>query len=126
MCFGAAMEKAGVLERWCECWWFLRTVGGLIATTVATCLGVNTLAADQYIAIVLPGGCSKTPTATRSASKEPLAHTRRRRDHHLAADPWNTCGAYMAATLGVPTLAYLPFCFFNLINPVHGHRSMAI
>ena len=31
--------------------------------------------------------------------------------------PWNTCGAYMAATLGVPTLVYLPFCFFNLINP---------
>jgi NhaC family Na+:H+ antiporter len=31
--------------------------------------------------------------------------------------PWNTCGAYMAATLGVPTLAYLPFCFFNLVNP---------
>ncbi len=32
--------------------------------------------------------------------------------------PWNTCGAYMAATLGVPTLAYLPFCFFNLVNPI--------
>ena len=32
--------------------------------------------------------------------------------------PWNTCGAYMAATLGVATLAYLPFVFFNLINPI--------
>ncbi len=32
--------------------------------------------------------------------------------------PWNTCGAYMAGTLGVATFAYLPFCFFNLINPV--------
>jgi Na+:H+ antiporter, NhaC family len=32
--------------------------------------------------------------------------------------PWNTCGAYMAATLGVATVAYLPDCFFNLINPV--------
>jgi NhaC family Na+:H+ antiporter len=32
--------------------------------------------------------------------------------------PWNTCGAYMAATLGVATLAYLPFAFFNLINPL--------
>ena len=31
--------------------------------------------------------------------------------------PWNTCGAYMAATLGVATAAYLPFCFFNLVNP---------
>jgi NhaC family Na+:H+ antiporter len=32
--------------------------------------------------------------------------------------PWNTCGAYMAATLGVATIAYLPFCFFNIINPI--------
>ena len=32
--------------------------------------------------------------------------------------PWNTCGAYMAGTLGVATLTYAPFCFFNLINPL--------
>ena len=32
--------------------------------------------------------------------------------------PWNTCGAYMSATLGVATFAYLPFAFFNLINPI--------
>ncbi|HWM29751.1 MAG TPA: Na+/H+ antiporter NhaC family protein, partial [Woeseiaceae bacterium] len=32
--------------------------------------------------------------------------------------PWNTCGAYMAATLGVATFAYLPFAFLNLINPL--------
>jgi NhaC family Na+:H+ antiporter len=32
--------------------------------------------------------------------------------------PWNTCGAFMAQTLGVATFAYAPFAFFNLINPV--------
>jgi NhaC family Na+:H+ antiporter len=32
--------------------------------------------------------------------------------------PWNSCGAYMAGTLGVATLTYLPFAFLNLINPV--------
>jgi len=32
--------------------------------------------------------------------------------------PWNTCGAYMAATLGVATLDYLPYALFNLINPI--------
>ncbi|MGD8574483.1 MAG: Na+/H+ antiporter NhaC family protein, partial [Gammaproteobacteria bacterium] len=32
--------------------------------------------------------------------------------------PWNTCGAFMAATLGVATFAYLPFCFFNILNPI--------
>ncbi len=32
--------------------------------------------------------------------------------------PWNSCGAYMAATLGVATLSYVPFTFFNLLNPL--------
>ena len=32
--------------------------------------------------------------------------------------PWNSCGAYMAATLGVATTSYVPFAFFNLINPL--------
>ena len=32
--------------------------------------------------------------------------------------PWNSCGAYIAAALGVPTATYLPYCFFNLINPI--------
>jgi len=31
--------------------------------------------------------------------------------------PWNSCGAYMAGVLGVPTISYLPFCFFNLLSP---------
>jgi NhaC family Na+:H+ antiporter len=32
--------------------------------------------------------------------------------------PWNTCGAAQSAVLGVATIAYLPFCFFNLISPI--------
>jgi NhaC family Na+:H+ antiporter len=32
--------------------------------------------------------------------------------------PWNSCGAYMAGVLQIPTVEYLPFAFFNLLNPV--------
>ena len=32
--------------------------------------------------------------------------------------PWNSCGAYMAAALGVPASSYLIYCFFNLLNPL--------
>ena len=32
--------------------------------------------------------------------------------------PWNSCGAFMGAALGVPTLVYLPFCFFNIASPL--------
>ncbi|MEP1594777.1 MAG: Na+/H+ antiporter NhaC family protein, partial [Halieaceae bacterium] len=32
--------------------------------------------------------------------------------------PWNTCGAYMSATLGVATFSYAPYAFFNLLCPI--------
>ena len=31
--------------------------------------------------------------------------------------PWNTCGAYQSGVLGISTLSYLPFCFFNIVSP---------
>ncbi|MEL7004778.1 MAG: Na+/H+ antiporter NhaC family protein, partial [Bacteroidota bacterium] len=31
--------------------------------------------------------------------------------------PWNTCGATQSAVLGVATLTYAPYCFFNIISP---------
>ncbi len=119
MCFGAAMEKAGILDRLVRM--LVRTAhsaGALIATTLGTCFGVNVLAADQYMAIVIPGRMFRDAYAARGLHEKNLARTLE--DAGTITSPlvpWNTCGAYMAATLGVPTLAYLPFCFFNLINP---------
>ena len=95
-----------------------RSVGALISTTVATCFGMNVLAADQYMAIVLPGRMFKEAYHDRGLHEKNLSRTLE--DAGTITSPlvpWNTCGAYMAATLGVPTLAYLPFCFFNLLNP---------
>ena len=120
MAFGAAMEKAGILDALVKNLVKLaRSTGSLIATTVGTCLGMNTLTGDQYIAIVLPGRMFKAEYRRRGLHEKNLARVLE--DAGTITSPlvpWNTCGAYMAATLGVPTLAYLPFCFFNLINPV--------
>ena len=120
MAFGAAMEKAGILDTLVKHLVKLaRSTGSLIATTVGTCLGMNTLTGDQYIAIVLPGRMFKVEYIKRGLHEKNLARVLE--DAGTITSPlvpWNTCGAYMAATLGVPTLAYLPFCFFNLINPV--------
>ena len=120
MAFGAAMEKAGILDTLVKNLVKLaRSTGSLIATTVGTCIGMNTLTADQYIAIVLPGRMFKLEYRQRGLHEKNLARVLE--DAGTITSPlvpWNTCGAYMAATLGVPTLAYLPFCFFNLINPV--------
>ncbi len=119
MTFGAAMEQAGILRRLISALASAaRSTGNLIATTLATCLGVNVLAADQYMSIVVTGRMFRQEYRRRGLHEKNLA--RALEDGGTITSPlipWNTCGAYMAATLGVPTLAYLPFCFFNLVNP---------
>ncbi len=119
MSFGSAMEKAGVLERLVRALLtFARGTGGLIATTVATCIGVNALAADQYMSIVITGRMYRDEYQARGLHPKNLSRVLE--DSGTITSPlvpWNTCGAYMAAALGVPTFAYLPFCFFNLVNP---------
>jgi NhaC family Na+:H+ antiporter len=32
--------------------------------------------------------------------------------------PWNTCGAYISGVLGVSTISYMPYCFFNFLSPI--------
>ncbi len=119
MAFGSAMEKAGILDAVLKSLLKLtQSVGGLIATTIGTCFGVNVLVADQYMAIVVPGRMFKNTYVQRGLHEKNLARVLE--DSGTITSPlipWNTCGVYMAAALGVPTLAYLPFCFFNLINP---------
>jgi NhaC family Na+:H+ antiporter len=118
--FGAVLEHAGMLERLIRS--ALRaahSTGSLILTTALTCIGINIIAADQYIAIVLPGRMYKAEFKRRNLDARNLSRVIE--DCGTLTSPlvpWNTCGAYMAATLGVATFAYLPFAFFNLINPV--------
>jgi len=120
MAFGAVMERTGLLER------IIRSVlaaakstGSLIVATLATAMGTNIVAADQYLAIVLPGRIYKPEYERRGLAPENLS--RALEDAGTLTSPlvpWNSCGAYMAATLGVATTAYLPYAFFNLLNPI--------
>ena len=79
------------------------------------------------MAIVLPGTLFREEFKQRDIAPQMLS--RQIEDTATITSPlvpWNTCGAYMAATLGVATMAYLPFCFFNLINPVRSFIFDAI
>ncbi|WP_407351457.1 Na+/H+ antiporter NhaC [Luteimonas sp. R10] len=120
MGFGATMEKTGLLER------MIRSVlkaakstGSLIAATLGTAIGANAVAADQYMAIVLTGRLFQPEYRRRGLA--PVNLSRALEDAGTITSPlvpWNTCGAYMAATLGVATLDYLPYAFFNLVSPL--------
>ncbi|HRQ63466.1 MAG TPA: Na+/H+ antiporter NhaC [Xanthomonadaceae bacterium] len=118
--FGAVMERLGMLER------LIRSIlaaakstASLIIAVLLTAIGVNIVAADQYIAIVLPGRIYRMEFEKRGLA--PVNLSRALEDAGTMTSvlvPWNTCGAYMAATLGVATFAYLPYAFFNLLSPL--------
>ena len=120
MTFGAVMERTGMLQRIAATiLGAVRGTGSLVAATLATCVGMNVIASDQYIAIVLPGRMFRAEYERRGLPARLLS--RSLEDAGTLTSPlvpWNTCGAFMAQTLGVATFAYAPFAFFNIINPL--------
>jgi len=118
--FGAIMEKTGCLSRIVlSALSTVKSTGSLILTTALSCIGVNILAAEQYIAIVLPGRMYQVEFEKRGLDPRNLSRTLE--DSGTVTSvliPWNTCGAFMAATLGIATLAYAPYCFFNILSPI--------
>jgi len=118
--YGGVMEEGELLKRLVQS--LLKMVhgtGSLIATTVFTCIGTNVITSDQYMSIVLPGRMYKLEYERRKLAPENLSRTLE--DSGTITSPlipWNTCGAYMSGTLGVATFTYLPFAFFNIINPI--------
>ena len=120
MSFGGVMERTGMLRTLAERLLRLATsVGSLIATTVLTSIGINVVAGDQYIAIVVPG--RMYANAYREQGLHPKNLSRAIEDGGTITSPlipWNTCGAFMAGTLLVPTGAYFIYAFLNLVNPL--------
>ena len=120
LAFGGLIERAGVLERLIgPLIAAARSGGALVATLVGAAFGTNVLASDQYIAVVLPGRMFRPAFEKRGYA--PVVLSRSLGDSAAVTSPlipWNSCGAYMAATLGVATTAYLPYAFFNLLNPL--------
>ncbi|KPK61962.1 MAG: sodium:proton antiporter [Gemmatimonas sp. SG8_38_2] len=120
LAFGGIMERTGMLEVIARSLLKLVTgTGSLVATTIFSCIGMNIVASDQYMAIVIPGRMYRN--AFEKQELHPKNLSRALEDSATLTSPlipWNTCGAFMWATLGVYPLAYLPFAFMNLLNPI--------
>jgi NhaC family Na+:H+ antiporter len=118
--FGTLLEDFGLIKRLVDPMVrSAKSTGRLYFTVFANAFGLNIIAGDQYIALVLPARVFRLEFEKRGLAPTNLSR--------LAADsgtvtsalvPWNSCGAFMGAVLGVPTLAYLPFCFFNILSPL--------
>ncbi len=118
--FGGILEKTGMLEAIAKSLLvFAKGNFGLVLTTLISCIFVNLVTGEQYLSIVLPGRMYKDEYIKRGLHPKNLS--RALEDSGTLTSPlipWNTCGAYMAVTLGISPLAYLPFAFLNLINPL--------
>lgn len=118
--FGGIMETTGMLEVLAGS--LLKRVkrtGSLVTTTIFSCIAMNAIASDQYISIVIPGRMYKK--AFEAKGLHPKNLSRCLEDSGTLSSPlfpWNSCGAFMHATLGVSPLLYLPYAFLNLSNPL--------
>ena len=120
MCFGAVMVASGMLgsiTRMVISW--IKSRFSLVASTVGTGLLLNLTTGDQFISIVLNADMFRE--VYRQLGYEPRLLSRTTEDSATVTSvlvPWNTCGMTQATVLGVPTLTYLPYCFFNILCPV--------
>ena len=120
LAFGGIMNHTGFLGKLIEP---LRrrakTPRGAMASTGVTAIGINAVAGDQYLALVLTGNVFKEEFRKRGIAPQSLS--RQIEDTATVTSPlvpWNSCGAYASGVLGITTIAYLPFAFFNWINPL--------
>jgi NhaC family Na+:H+ antiporter len=117
--FGGIMESVGLLKRITQpLVKKAKSTGSLVATTAGSCVFVNVTASDQYLSIVVPGRMFAETYKERGLAPQNLSRTLE--DAGTVTSvlvPWNTCGATQTAVLGVSTLVYAPFCFFNIISP---------
>lgn len=120
MSLGGILESTGILETLVTSLLkFAKSTGSLIATTVVTCISANVIACDQYLSILLPGRMYLS--AYKKRGLHPKALSRTIEDAGTMTSPlvpWNTCGAFMAATLGVATVQYAPYAFLCIISPI--------
>ncbi len=120
MLFGGIMESTGMLPRIARAILSkVRGAGSLIGATIGSCILFNVFAAEQYLSIIVPGRMFRPAYVEQNLAPRNLS--RALEDGGTVTSvlvPWNTCGAFAASVLAVPTLSYLPFCFFNLLCPL--------
>ncbi len=120
LAFGGVIDRIGLLHRLFEpIVAAVRTTGGLVTTTVAVAIASNAMTADQQTGTRLAERIVKPAFDARGLA--PVVLSRAGADSASVTSaliPWNSCGAYLAAALGVGTVAYAPYAFFCLVSPV--------
>ena len=119
MVFGGIMDAIGALAKITKSLLSIASsIFGLFASTVISCLGLNIVASDQYLALVIPGKMFKQAYEDKGLAPENLSRTLE--DSGTVTSvliPWNTCGAYQSSVLGVGVGEYFLYAIFNWLSP---------
>lgn len=120
MCFGGCMKASGMIADLADaltpC---TRTRTGLVTTTVLSGTALNGIVSDQYLAIILTSNIYRD--SFDRAGYDPRLCSRSVEDSATVTSPlfpWSSCGMTQATILSVPTLAYAPYCLFNILSPI--------
>lgn len=120
MIFGSAMIGTGMLNRITAAFTAsLRRRTSIVGATVASGLTMNCLTADQYLSLIITGNMYRG--LYRRFGLEARLLSRSMEDSVSVTSvliPWNSCGVTQSTVLGVSTLAYFPFCIFNILSPL--------
>ena len=120
MAFGGVMEAIGALSRISSALLSMaKSIFGLFASTVASCLALNVTASDQYLSIVVSGKMFEK--AYKDRGLHPVNLSRTLEDSGTVTSvlvPWNTCGAYQSSVLGVSVADYFFYAIFNYLSPI--------
>ena len=118
--FGGTLVGSGMLQSLTDALvWFVRRRVTMVASTVGTGIFANMITGDQYLSILLTSSLYKKLYQERGYESKLLS--RSVEDSATVVSvliPWNSCGMTQATVLKVPTLEYLPYCFFNIISPL--------
>ena len=125
MCFGGVMDSSGMLGTLAKAMLkFAKGTGSLVTVTVFSCIVMNIIAADQYLAIILPGRMYKEAYEDRRLDARNLSRCLEDAGTMTSSlVPWNTCGATMSTFLGVQQFSgvgggFVKYAYLNLVNPL--------
>lgn len=120
MCFAGVLEGSGMLNAIAKKILIVaNNTGNLVLATILTCAGTVFITGEQYLAIVIGGGMYKDVYEEKGLHPKNLSRVLEDSGTLLSPlVPWSSCAAFMYTAMGVPTLAYIPFAFLCLINPV--------
>src|SRR5699024_1641692 len=120
MTFGGVLEYSGMLRALISIILkFAKSTGSLIASVIVSCIGTNFTCSEQYISIIVPS--RMYASAFKEKNLRPKNLSRALEDGGTLTSvfvPWNTCGVFIASTLGVSVIEYAPFAILNYTVPI--------